>query len=203
MLVWCKRLTRVVAKYALAAWTLPSGTMSNNLLIFPFKADQLVGAAFPTTGIPEMPKRLKSPLPPHVISQLQRLTPEQRRQAYAKMLKSFQQQQSQQQNPPQFQQSQPSPFTAGAQNSGNSTFNSGNFQGAAQPSNTMNLFSQVGGSMLPTNMGLQPSAMDLHHRTPSGSLMPQSANMNMDGMNIDGMNMSPDILQSFMARRQG
>ena len=57
--------------------------------------------------------------------------------------------------------------------------------------------------MLPTNMGLQSSAMDLHHRTPSGSLMPQSANMNMDGMNIDGMNMSPDILQSFMARRQG
>lgn len=178
--------------------------ISNNLLIFPFTgtngANQLVGTAFPTTGIPEMPKQLIPPLPPHIQSQLQRLTPDQRAQAYAKMFKQFQQQQQQQQSqsqaPPQFQQSQPSPFNMGAQNFGSvGTFNSGNLQGSAQPNNAMNLFSQVGGSMLPANMGLQPNAMGLHHRTPSGNLMPQSANMNMDGMN-------PDILQSFMARRQ-
>lgn len=52
--------------YALAAWDLPNGTRnSNNLLLLPFKGVGLVGAAFPSTGIPEMPR-----LPTHQPQQL-------------------------------------------------------------------------------------------------------------------------------------
>src|ERR1700691_2906936 len=71
-------LTFCVPKYAQAAWALPSGLHKTNLLIFPFDANNLVCAAFPTTGIPELPKPLMASFSPDVAAQLQRLTLDQR-----------------------------------------------------------------------------------------------------------------------------
>ncbi|KAF8326507.1 hypothetical protein F5887DRAFT_925247 [Amanita rubescens] len=70
--------------FAVAGWTLPSGGQENNILVFPVSNQSLLGAVFPVTGIPEMPKPL--PAAPstgslnsaQVLAQLQRLPPEQR-----------------------------------------------------------------------------------------------------------------------------
>jgi hypothetical protein len=68
-----------------AGWTLPSGAQGNNVLIFPTNDQVLLGAFFPLTGIPEMPKArpasVHSPASrhgPEFFAQLQRLPPEKR-----------------------------------------------------------------------------------------------------------------------------
>jgi hypothetical protein len=42
-------------KYAIAG-TVPSGTRENNVLVFPYNNIRLIGAVFPPSGIPELPK---------------------------------------------------------------------------------------------------------------------------------------------------
>ncbi|TFK40100.1 hypothetical protein BDQ12DRAFT_680349 [Crucibulum laeve] len=49
--------------YATAAWTLPSGAQETNLLVFPANNNQLMGAFFPVSGIPEMPRPSKPSIP--------------------------------------------------------------------------------------------------------------------------------------------
>jgi hypothetical protein len=65
-------------QYAVAAWTLPSGGQENNVLVFPVSNQVLLGAFFPATGIPEMPKPHPTAVPPTLLAHLQRLQPEQR-----------------------------------------------------------------------------------------------------------------------------
>jgi len=70
--------------YAVVAWTLPSGDQGNNILFFPVNGASLVGACFPVTGIPDMPKASHSnPLPldpnnPELRARLNAMTSEQR-----------------------------------------------------------------------------------------------------------------------------
>jgi mediator of RNA polymerase II transcription subunit 25 len=176
-----------VLKYALAAWTLPSGTHANNLLIFPFNGNSLVGTAFPTTGIPEMPKPM---IPPTIAAQLQRLAPDQRNLIFAQMMRPRPQQQQpqppQQQFKPQQQPQQPH-YNLGPPNFGDSgRFDPANFQGTS-----MNLLGNpppASGGALLSMMGSQPGGMGgLHRRTPSGNAMSQAG-------------VSYEMLQSFMQR---
>lgn len=83
----------------MSGWTRPSGSQGNNVLIFPINNVGLVGAFFPLTGIPEIPKPLVSlptlagvNLPPSIAAQLSRLTPEQRNAVMASLLRQRQQQ---------------------------------------------------------------------------------------------------------------
>jgi len=98
------------AQYAVAGWTLPSGVHGNNVLVFPINGVGLVGAFFPLTGIPEMPKSSGGAmnvgglnLPPQIVTQLQKLTPAQRNLVLAQFLRQRQQQQLQQQQQQQHQ----------------------------------------------------------------------------------------------------
>lgn len=66
-------------QYTVAAWTLPSGKHCNNVIFVALNKIGLIGAFFPRTGIPEMPK----PLPPgssqvDVSTRTPPMTPEQR-----------------------------------------------------------------------------------------------------------------------------
>ena len=71
-------------QFAVAAWTLPSGGQENNVLVFPVSNQVLLGAFFPVTGIPEMPKPHPTAVPSTgpinntFLAQLQRLPPEHR-----------------------------------------------------------------------------------------------------------------------------
>jgi mediator of RNA polymerase II transcription subunit 25 len=112
--------------YAQAAWALPSGVNKTNLLIFPFNGNNLVCAAFPTTGIPEMPKPLMASFSPDVAAQLQRLTPDQRGALLTNLMRHGQQQQQQFQ--PQQQCQQQLNYNLGAPNFGDS----GQFQQVQQ-----------------------------------------------------------------------
>ncbi|KAF9463836.1 hypothetical protein BDZ94DRAFT_573851 [Collybia nuda] len=65
--------------YTVAAWTLPSGKHCNNVIFVALNKIGLIGAFFPRTGIPEMPK----PLPPgssqvDISTRTPPMTPEQR-----------------------------------------------------------------------------------------------------------------------------
>jgi hypothetical protein len=164
-------------KYALAAWTLPSGTQStNNLLIFPFNGNSLVGTAFPTTGIPEMPKPFTQQLPPAIVAQLQSLTLEQGNLFIAQIMRT--RSQSQQPQPPsQPQQPQQSPnYNLGQPNFGDSgrfdlqgSLTAMNLLGNTQPG----LNSNMNGMM--SMMASQQGGMgEMHHRTPGDSAMPQA-----------------------------
>src|ERR1700691_981493 len=130
-------LTFCVPKYAQAAWALPSGVNKTNLLIFPFNGNNLVCAAFPTTGIPEMPKPLMASFSPDVAAQLQRLTPDQRG-TFLNVMRHGQQQRHQQQQQQQFQPQQQSQqqlnYNLGAPNFGDS----GRFDPTNFPPNGMN-----------------------------------------------------------------
>jgi mediator of RNA polymerase II transcription subunit 25 len=79
--------------FAVAGWTLPSGAQENNVLIFPTNDQVLLGAFFPLTGMPEIPKARPASLQslasrhgPEFLAQLQRLSPEQRNFVIARML---------------------------------------------------------------------------------------------------------------------
>lgn len=72
---------------------MPSGAQGNNVLIFPTNDQVLLGAFFPLTGIPEMPKArptsVNSSAPrhgPEFLAQLQRLPPEKRNFVIARLL---------------------------------------------------------------------------------------------------------------------
>ena len=86
-------------KYAIAAWTLPSGAQeSSNVLVFPVNGSWLAGAFYPITGIPELPKPSTGMnLPATVAAQLQKLTPEQRNQVLSQMMQQRHQLQVQRQ----------------------------------------------------------------------------------------------------------
>ncbi|KAK2463483.1 hypothetical protein APHAL10511_004569 [Amanita phalloides] len=65
--------------FAVAGWTLPSGAQENNVLVFPVNNQALLGAFFPVTGIPELPKpQAMASLNAQVLAQFQRLPPERR-----------------------------------------------------------------------------------------------------------------------------
>ncbi|KAF9565425.1 hypothetical protein CPC08DRAFT_759610 [Agrocybe pediades] len=90
---------------ATAAWTRPSATHSKNVLIFPFQGIGLVGAFFPVTGLPDIPRSTGQsigptlngiPIPPQIAAQLQAMTPEQRARAIAQIMQHRQQQQQHQ-----------------------------------------------------------------------------------------------------------
>jgi hypothetical protein len=188
-----------ILKYALAAWTLPSGTQStNNLLIFPFNGNSLVGIVFPTTGIPEMPKPFMQQLPPAIMAQLQRLTLEQRNLVIAQMIRSRSQSQHPQPPPPQpqFQSQQPQQppnYNPGQPNFGDSgrfdttnlqgNFTAMNLLGNTQPGLNLNMNGMM--SMMASQQG---GMGEMHRRTPSGSAMPQAGGV------------SYEMLQSFMQR---
>ncbi|KIL67451.1 hypothetical protein M378DRAFT_159270 [Amanita muscaria Koide BX008] len=83
----------LVAKrvFAVAGWTLPSGAQENNVLVFPMNEQVLLGAFFPVTGIPEMPKPRSTGIQTsrqgsEVLAQLQRLPPEHRDYMIARLL---------------------------------------------------------------------------------------------------------------------
>ena len=89
-------------KFATAAWTTPSGTQENNVVVFPISPRGLVGAFFPISGIPEMPKPSAMPnpmamnpfnLPPAMLSHIQQITPEQRAVIMGQLMQARQQQQ--------------------------------------------------------------------------------------------------------------
>lgn len=48
--------------FGVAAWQLPSGLMSHNMIVFPMR-DTLVGAVFPLTGLPDLPGSSKADAP--------------------------------------------------------------------------------------------------------------------------------------------
>jgi hypothetical protein len=190
-------------KYALAAWTLPSGTQStNNLLIFPFNGNSLVGTAFPTTGIPEMPKAFIQQLPPAIVAQLQRLTLEQRNLFIAQIMRTRSQSQQPQppsQPQPQFQPQQPQQppnYNLGQPNFGDSgrfdttnlqgNFTAMNLLGNTQPGLNFNMNGMM--SMMASQQG---GMGEMHRRTPSGSAMPQAGGTSA---------VSYEMLQSFMQR---
>ncbi|KAF7978845.1 hypothetical protein HWV62_44653 [Athelia sp. TMB] len=184
--------------YALASWTLPNGKPAPNLLMFPFQNGNLLGAVFPTTGIPEMPKSsvpTTAPipgLPSNLQAQFQRLTPEQRQLFVAQLMaqrRNVQQQQQQQQQtqPPAFQPQGPTQQG----NFGIPAANASTFSG--QPNfppqaghNMMNLMGASGMSnaQMMSMMAAQPGLP--HRRTPSGNPVTQPVGY--------------DILQSFMQR---
>ena len=74
----------IPSQFAVAAWTLPSGGQENNVLVFPVNTQVLLGAFFPVTGIPEMPKSHLTAVPSTgslnsaLLAHLQRLPPDQR-----------------------------------------------------------------------------------------------------------------------------
>lgn len=91
-------------KFATAAWTTPTGAQENNVLVFPVPPRGLVGAFFPITGIPEMPKPMpmhlfNPPLPQAMLSHMQQIPPEQRHALMAQLKRVRQQQQQQGQQP--------------------------------------------------------------------------------------------------------
>ncbi|KIM40452.1 hypothetical protein M413DRAFT_445910 [Hebeloma cylindrosporum] len=108
--------------YATAAWTTPSGGQGRNVLVFPLNGAGLVGAFFPLTGLPELPKPTQPTqsvnlqgLPPVIIVQLQQMNPEKRNAMISQIMRSqqqlqqqrlLQQQQQQQQHQQQQQQQQ-------------------------------------------------------------------------------------------------
>jgi len=179
----------------------PSGAQpTNNLLIFPMTSassgsNGLVGTAFPTTGIPEMPK----PLAPDFAAQFQRLPPEQKKLIVAQVTRQKLQQQQRQQQLQQ-QQHQPGLYDPGSLNvrDPGHLASAANLQDQFQMNSmqSMDAFGTshsssmgVGGSTMPA-MGLQPVNLGggLHRRTPSDNSI-----MQMSGV-------SYEMLQSFMQR---
>jgi hypothetical protein len=69
-------------QYATAAWTTPSGGQGRNVLVFPLHGAGVVGAFFPLTGLPELPKPTQGlnpqGFPATMLAQLQQLDPERR-----------------------------------------------------------------------------------------------------------------------------
>lgn len=179
-------------QYAQAAWQLPSGVMTTNILIFPFNGNGLIGTAFPATGIPELPKPT---FPPNVTAQLQRLTSDQKTTFLTQLMRNRQQPQQAhpQPQPHQFQthQSAQQPnYNLGAPDFGDSgRFDPANFQSP----NGMDLLSNstpgVNLTMNGSMIGSQPTGLGGHHRrTPSGNSMSQASNL------------SYEVLQSFIQR---
>jgi len=86
--------------YATAAWTTPSGGQERNVLVFPLNGAALVGAFFPLTGLPELPKPTHSlnpqGFPSNILAQLQQLDPERRNIVMAQFIRHRQLQQQQQ-----------------------------------------------------------------------------------------------------------
>ena len=82
-------------QYATAAWTTPSGGQGRNVLVFPLNGAGLVGAFFPLTGLPELPKPTQGlnlqGLPPNLLAQLQQMDPERRNAVMAQIMRSQQQ----------------------------------------------------------------------------------------------------------------
>jgi hypothetical protein len=195
--------------YAVAAWTLPSGAQENNVLVFPVGVAGLVGAFFPLTGIPDLPKSTNPPqvpaqllaqlppqfrnLQPHIIAQLQSMPTQQRNQYLHQILASrhqqLQQQRAQHQQQ-QFQQHQ-------AQDSTSAGPNAFNFNAPPQgifPNNVNNAFALMGGNQPPGGMNLNLN-------------MPQGAAANNFQRSISGMQapgamgfVSTEMLESFMHR---
>ncbi|KAJ8487617.1 hypothetical protein ONZ45_g14279 [Pleurotus djamor] len=73
--------------YATATWPSPNGNQVPKLLIFPVNSQGLVGAAFPMTGLPELPRQI--PMAPGMPHQFQSLPPE----TQAMVLANFRRQQ--------------------------------------------------------------------------------------------------------------
>jgi hypothetical protein len=64
-------------QYASASWTRPSGEQGINALFLP-TTHGLIGAVFPLTGLPELPKPSSFPgLPAEVLARMQQMPPEQ------------------------------------------------------------------------------------------------------------------------------
>jgi len=81
-------------QYATAAWTTPSGGQERNVLVFPLSGAGLVGAFFPLTGLPELPKPTHSVnpqgSPSNLLAQLQQLDPERRNIVMAQFMRQRQ-----------------------------------------------------------------------------------------------------------------
>lgn len=86
--------------FGIAAWQLPSGLMSNNMIVFPMN-NVLVGAAFPLTGLPDLPGSSKVDAPKPQVQ----MQPQQQQQQPQQQPQLQQQPQSQPQlhQPPQLQ----------------------------------------------------------------------------------------------------
>lgn len=156
----------------------------------------LVGAAFPTSGIPEMPKP-----PLDFAAQLQKLTPEQQL-VLAQMTRQKQREQQQQQLLRQQQllqhQHQPGLYDQGGLNVPGHFVPPANLQDKFQTNSihSMDVFgtsqsgsSGVGASIMPV-MGPQSVSLGggLHRRTPSDNSLMQASSVSIE------------MLQSFMQR---
>ncbi|KAF9000740.1 hypothetical protein BDQ17DRAFT_1359462 [Cyathus striatus] len=183
--------------YATAAWTRPSGAQENNVLIMAMNAG-LIGAFFPLTGIPEMPKPSNptaplpltqlTGLPPQLVAQLQPLNNEQRMQYLAQYV---QQKQMQARQAEQVQnnssQSQVNPLMMMSQG----------INSATQPNSAHSqpIYGNMGG--MSGHVGMQVGS----NGNNAMSLGPGHANniASVQSRSIGGGNMNYD-LQSFMQR---
>ena len=174
-------------KYATAAWTLPSGEQSNNVLFFPMPGG-LAGAFFPLTGIPEVPKAGGGhPVTgsQEALARLQAMSPEQREMVMAQLKRQREMQLQQQQ------------VLANNNNNGGGGPN-GNGGGGGHGMFGMN------------NMMAQQRQQNQHGDIGFGGGVPNyGGGMNMMGMGQQGMmnagmrvpsNINPEMMQSFMQR---
>ncbi|KAF9452329.1 hypothetical protein P691DRAFT_772324 [Macrolepiota fuliginosa MF-IS2] len=190
--------------YATASWSLPNGTVKENVLIFPINNIGLCGAFFPLGGIPEMPKAASPApqVPPQIVALISQLPPEQRSNAIAQirqkiaagpevansffralMQRHLQQQQLQQQT---------------AQNRAAMANQFGLNHGMAQMgtmSNSPNLMNFMGMNGMNTAGANPLAAMG----NPS-AILPNMARAGTGTGSGTSMNLNYDVLQSFMQR---
>jgi hypothetical protein len=188
-------------KYATAAWALPSGEQSNNVLFFPMPGG-LAGAFFPLMGIPEVPKGAgghpvggPNSLPQEVaLARLQAMSPEQREMVMAQIKR---------QRELQLQQQQQALANNNNNNNNGGGGPSGNGGGGVHGMFGINMMAQqrqqqaqhgdVGfGGGVPNYGGGGMNMMN-------GMGMGQQGGMMNAGMRVPS-NINPEMMQSFMQR---
>ncbi|KAF9024920.1 hypothetical protein BDZ89DRAFT_1135743 [Hymenopellis radicata] len=183
--------------YALAAWTLPSGSRNPGCLIFPIPGS-LVGAFFPVDGIPEMPRPpIAMALSPQVEQQLAKMSADERNMFMAQYVARLKAQQAM---------SNPGGMQAGGMPPGMNGLHFGMPKG-----NNMN-------SSLPSYMGAGGMQQQQQQHQPGMSMPPNAGAMNMMNFGLPNMGQpqqaaglprpmqpnlggfSNEIMQSFMTR---
>ncbi|KIY63535.1 hypothetical protein CYLTODRAFT_426025 [Cylindrobasidium torrendii FP15055 ss-10] len=173
--------------FAVAAWTLPNGSRDPGCLLFTGpNNNSLLGAFFPETGIPEMPKVDGFPMNPQVEQELQKMTPEQRNLTLNKLMQIHQTQQRSR-----LMAAGGGGNTPGMPQMHNMSFN--NNPGVGPPGG-------MGGGMF-NNGGMTNSAFNGGGPGGGGPVNPASFfnNMNMSQPQFNGMNMN----MMSMAQRMG
>ncbi|KAF8920125.1 hypothetical protein CPB85DRAFT_1428947 [Mucidula mucida] len=184
--------------YALAAWTLPSGSRNPGCLIFPIPGS-LVGAFFPVDGIPEMPRlpnNLAMTLPPQIEQHLAKMSVEERNMFMARYVARLKAQQAALSNPGGMQAGGMPPGMNGLQFGmphGNNMNNLPSYMGAGGMQQQQQ--HQAGMSMPPNAGGMNMMNFGLPNmgQPQQAAGLPRPMQPNMGGF-------SNEIMQSFMTR---